>query len=60
MVGKKKERARYRKHGGFCLETGWFPDAVNQHSKIGASYPSVMVNRGDTYSHTLTYRLSNI
>ena len=33
---------------------------VNQHSKIGASYPSVMVNRGDTYSHTLTYRLSNI
>ena len=58
MLGKTKKHARYIKQSGFCLETGWFPDAVNQHAKIGLTYPSVIVGRGDTYSHTLTYRIS--
>jgi aldose 1-epimerase len=58
MIGRLKDGATYVPQGGFCLETGWFPDAVNQHEKVGASYPSVMLRRGDTYSHTLTYRFS--
>jgi len=58
MLGNMKNGATYVPQGGFCLETGWFPDAVNQHEKIGSSYPSVMLRRGDTYSHTLTYRFS--
>jgi len=59
MLGKIKGGARYARQGGFCLETGWFPDAVNQHAKIGDAYPSVVVRRGDSYSHTLTYRIEN-
>lgn len=58
MLGKTKKHARYIKQSGFCLETGWFPDAVNQHEKVGSTYPSIIVGRGDTYSHTLTYRIS--
>jgi len=60
MPGNIKDGARYAKQSGFCLETGWFPDAVNQNAKLGSSYPSVIINRGDTYSHTLTYRFLNI
>lgn len=57
MIGNTKEHARYERQSGFCLETGWFPDAVNQNAKVGKTYPSVVVSRGDTYSHTLTYRV---
>ena len=60
MVGNTKDGAAYARQSGFCLETGWFPDAVNQNTKLGASYPGVIVNRGDTYSHTLTYRFLNV
>lgn len=60
MVGNTKDDAAYARQSGFCLETGWFPDAVNQSAKLGASYPGVIVNRGDTYSHTLTYRFLNV
>lgn len=59
MLGKIKGGARYARQGGFCLETGWFPDAVNQHARVGDAYPSVLVRRGDSYSHTLTYRIEN-
>jgi len=60
MLGKIKGGATYARQGGFCLETGWFPDAVNQHARVGDAYPSVLVRRGDSYSHTLTYRIENI
>jgi len=56
MLGKMKAGAVYAPQSGFCLETSWMPDAVNQHGKVGKTYPSVMLARGDTYSHTVTYR----
>jgi aldose 1-epimerase len=43
----------YRKHAGFCLEAGKFPDAVNQ-----PGFPSVIVRPGQTYRQRTEYRIS--
>jgi aldose 1-epimerase len=43
----------YRKHAGFCLEAGHFPDAVNQ-----PRFPSVILRPGETYRQRTEYRFS--
>jgi aldose 1-epimerase len=43
----------YVKHGGFCLETQHFPDAVNQ-----PKFPSVVLRPGETYTSTTVYKFS--
>ena len=46
-----KNGAKYRKHGGFCLETQKFPDSINQ-----PSFPSCVVRPGEQYQHTVLYK----
>lgn len=41
---------RYERHGGFCLETQHFPDAVHH-----ANFPSIILRPGETYRHTVVY-----
>lgn len=45
----------YNKHGGFCLETENFPDAINQKSN---GFPDAVLNPGQTYSHRTVHRFS--
>ena len=49
-----KGGAVYRKHGGFCLETQAFPDAVNQAGKPG--WPNVILRPGEQYRHVMVHR----
>jgi hypothetical protein len=46
-----KDGAVYAKHGGFCLETQAFPDAVNQ-----PRFPSSVIAPGRPYLHTMVVR----
>lgn len=48
-----KEGRQYMKHAGFCLETQHFPDSPNQ-----PSFPSSILNPGETYLQTTTYAFS--
>ena len=48
VVGKAG--AAYPRHGGLCLETQGFPDAINQ-----PSFPSVVVRPGEEYRHVVQY-----
>ncbi len=41
----------YNKHSGLCLETEFFPDAVNR-----PHFPSCLLEPGQTYSHRTEYR----
>jgi aldose 1-epimerase len=43
----------YRKHAGFCLEAGSYPDAVNR-----PSFPSVILRPGETYRQRTEYRFT--
>ena len=43
----------YAKHGGFCLETQRFPDAVHH-----AEWPTVVLRPGETYRHAMVLRFS--
>jgi aldose 1-epimerase len=43
----------FEKHGGLCLETQGFPDAVNH-----ASFPSPILRPGEKYHETARYRFS--
>jgi len=43
----------YPRHGGFCLETQHFPDAINK-----TNFPSVVLRPGDTFKSTTIYRFS--
>ncbi len=45
--------AAFEKHGGLCLETEFFPDAVNQ-----PAFPSVILEPGHPYRHTTVHRFS--
>ena len=45
---KGKGGAVYPRHGGFCLETQNFPDAINQ-----AGFPSPVLRPGEVYEHTM-------
>lgn len=51
VVGKGG--AVYRKHAGVCLETQGFPNAINQ-----PNFPSVVVQPGEKYKHTMVYEFS--
>jgi aldose 1-epimerase len=43
----------YQRHTGFCLETQHFPDSINQ-----PKFPSIVLNPGQTYRQTTTYKFS--
>jgi aldose 1-epimerase len=43
--------AIFEKHGAICLETQYFPDAVNK-----PEFPSPILNPGQTYSHVTKHR----
>jgi len=49
-----KDGAVYRKHGGFCLETQKFPDSINQ-----PNFPTCVVRPGDSYKHTVVYKVGS-
>ncbi|KAJ3682560.1 hypothetical protein LUZ60_015133 [Juncus effusus] len=51
---KGKEGKAYEKHGGVCLETQGFPNAVNE-----GKFPSVVVRPGEKYKHTMLFEFSN-
>uniref|UniRef100_A0A2P2KSI2 Uncharacterized protein MANES_14G171800 n=1 Tax=Rhizophora mucronata TaxID=61149 RepID=A0A2P2KSI2_RHIMU len=51
VVGKGG--AVYGKHSGLCLETQGFPNAINQ-----PNFPSVVVQPGDKYKHTMLFEFS--
>lgn len=51
VVGK--ESAVYGKHAGLCLETQGFPNAINQ-----PNFPSVVVQPGEQYKHTMLFEFS--
>jgi aldose 1-epimerase len=46
-----KGGVRYPKHGGFCLETQYFPDAMNQ-----SAFPNCILMPGEEYQHTTVYQ----
>jgi aldose 1-epimerase len=43
----------YPRHGGFCLETQHFPDAINK-----PNFPSVVLRPGETFKSTTLYKFS--
>jgi aldose 1-epimerase len=43
----------YKQRSAICLETGGFPDAVNQ-----PAFPSAILRPGETYRHTCIYAFS--
>ncbi|RDC65364.1 aldose epimerase family protein [Adhaeribacter pallidiroseus] len=43
----------FKKHYGFCLETQHFPDSPNQ-----PSFPSTILNPGNTYKESTVYRFA--
>lgn len=51
LVGKGK--VPYTKRFGFCLETQHAPDSPNQ-----PAFPSIVLNPGEVYQHTVEYRFS--
>jgi aldose 1-epimerase len=51
LVGKRGQR--YGKHAGLCLETQHFPDSPHQ-----PGFPSVVLERGETYRQTTLYRFT--
>lgn len=48
-----KHGAKYGKHAGLCLETQGFPNAINQ-----PNFPSVVIEPGQTYKHTMLFKFS--
>ena len=49
----KGKGAVYNKHNGFCLETQHFPDAPNK-----PSFPSIVLNPGEKYTHLTVHKFS--
>lgn len=48
-----KDNADYGQNSGFCLETQYFPDALNHHN-----FPSTILKAGKWYKHTTIYRFT--
>ena len=49
-----KAGAEYPIHSAFCLETQYYPDAIN---KIGTpGWPNPVLQPGETYRHTMVHR----
>ncbi|XP_076618948.1 galactose mutarotase [Colletes latitarsis] len=46
-----KNGTKYFKHGGFCLETQNFPDAVNHEN-----FPNSILEPGELYHHIVIYK----
>ena len=42
-----------QRHGGFCLETQAYPDAVNHDN-----FPGVILSAGQVYTHVCKYKFS--
>lgn len=51
-----KGGASYAKHTGFCLETQFFPDAVNKYELAG--WPDPVLHPGQTYRHVMVHRFA--
>ena len=51
-----KGGAAYQKHGAVCLETQKYPDAI--HHAGQSDWPSVRLDPGQTYRHTMVHRFS--
>jgi aldose 1-epimerase len=51
---KGKGGAAYHKHGAICLETQKYPDAI--HHAGQADWPSVRLDPGQAYRHTMVHR----
>jgi len=49
-----KNGAVYAKHDGFCLETQYFPDAINKRGRAG--WPDPVLRPGETYHHVMVHR----
>ena len=49
-----KDGATYNLHGGLCLETQGFPNAVNEKN-----FPTNVLKAGETYSHKMVYQFSS-
>ncbi len=49
-----KNGAVYAKHNGFCLETQYFPDAINKRGRTG--WPDPVLRPGETYHHVMIHR----
>ena len=49
LIGKNE--VMYEQHGGFCLETQLFPDAINQDFGLKS-----VLNPGEIYYHTVKYK----
>jgi aldose 1-epimerase len=43
----------YQKYYGFCMEPSHFPDSPNQ-----PSFPSTVINAGETYTGKIIYKFS--
>jgi aldose 1-epimerase len=50
---KGKGGKRYQRRCAFCLETQHFADAINK-----PHFPSTILNPGEEYKHTCTYKFS--
>lgn len=50
---KGKKGASYKKRDGFCLESHYYPNAVNQ-----ANFPSPILKAGEHYNSITSYRFS--
>ena len=48
-----KEKAVYRKNSGFCLETQFFPDAINH-----PNFEQPILKANETFSHTTSLKFS--
>ncbi len=46
-----KGGAVYRRHGGFCLETQNYPDAVNQKN-----FPNCILSPGNVYRQVTKFK----
>jgi aldose 1-epimerase len=54
LFGQKgKDAKEYKQRSAVCLETGHFPDAVNQ-----PTFPPIILRPGATYRHTCIYAFS--
>jgi aldose 1-epimerase len=45
-----KNGAVYQKHSGFCIETQYFPDSINQ-----PNFPSCVLRPGEVYEHETVF-----
>ena len=51
LDGIKGAGGVFNRHDAFCLETQFFPDAVNQ-----PNFPSIILQPGETYHHITVHR----